>query len=149
MPEEAPVIRATGLREASVAAMIVNLGKVLRWITAPHRWPGSFPAECGTLTCTSGHSRMKGSGMGLLDRRMSRLGLGSALLIGCVGVTSFAGSARAAEKVDYATQIKPLLKESCVKCHSLDNPRKMPSAGLRLDDKALALKGGKHGAKAI
>jgi len=54
-----------------------------------------------------------------------------------------------ADKVDFASQIKPLLKESCVKCHSLDNPRKQASGGLRLDDKALALKGGKHAGKAI
>jgi len=64
-------------------------------------------------------------------------------------LAAFASSARAAEKVDYTSQIKPLLKESCVKCHSLDNPRKMPSGGLRLDDPALALKGGKHAGKAI
>lgn len=87
--------------------------------------------------------------MGLSDHGKSRLGLGTAVLAGCVGLMSLTGSARAADKVDFASQIKPLLKESCVKCHSLDNPRKQAAAGLRLDDKAAALKGGKHAGKAI
>ncbi|HEY8750277.1 MAG TPA: c-type cytochrome domain-containing protein [Tepidisphaeraceae bacterium] len=86
--------------------------------------------------------------MGVSDR-VQLSGFGSAALAGCLGLMAFAGSAQAAEKVDYATQIQPLLKQSCVKCHSLDNPKKQAMAGLRLDDKAGALKGGKHAGKAI
>src|SRR4051812_38273835 len=84
--------------------------------------------------------------MGASSRRM---GFGSAVLTGCIGLAAFTGVAKAAEKVDYTSQIKPLFKESCVKCHSLDNPRKQAAAGLRLDDKDAALKGGKHAGKAI
>ena len=71
---------------------------------------------------------------------------GAAIAAGCFSL-AMTSSAGAAEKVDYATQIKPLLKESCVKCHSLDNPRKQAAAGFRLDDHDAALKGGKHGSK--
>lgn len=80
---------------------------------------------------------------------MGRKMVGCAVVAGCVALAAFASAARAAEKVDYATQIQPLLKESCVKCHSLDNPRKQAAAGLRLDDKDAALKGGKHKGRAI
>ena len=52
------------------------------------------------------------------------------------------------DKVDFATQIVPILKDKCVKCHTLDNPRKKAAAGLQLDNKAAAFKGGKSG-KAI
>ena len=74
-----------------------------------------------------------------------------ALKAGIVAATGglafiFATPARAAEApIDFASQIQPILKDSCVKCHSLDNPRKTAAGGLRLDDKAAALKGGKIG----
>ena len=85
--------------------------------------------------------------MGAITGKAGKFGVGCAVV--AFGLTAMASSARAADKVDYTSQIKPLLKESCVKCHSLDNPRKQASAGLRLDDKDLALKGGKHAGKAI
>jgi hypothetical protein len=85
--------------------------------------------------------------MGAMKREMGKLGVGCAVV--AFGLTALASSAQAADKVDYTSQIKPLLKESCVKCHSLDNPRKQAAGGLRLDDKELALKGGKHAGKAI
>ena len=72
--------------------------------------------------------------------RSGKLAAFAALVLAGVGLSA---SARAAD-VDFETQIKPIFKESCVKCHSLDNPRKQAAAGLRLDDKASALKGGKH-----
>jgi mono/diheme cytochrome c family protein len=59
-----------------------------------------------------------------------------------------AQGARPAENratVDYAIQIKPLLKEHCVACHGAVKPR----AGLRLDTAAAALKGGKAGPAVI
>jgi hypothetical protein len=66
---------------------------------------------------------------------------GAAVLMG-----GLASASRAADApVDYETQIKPIFKQSCVKCHSLDNPRKQAAGGLRLDDKEAALKGGKVG----
>jgi hypothetical protein len=61
---------------------------------------------------------------------------------------SFAGAARAADKVDFEKDVKPIFKESCVKCHSLDNPKHKAASGLRLDTKEDAMKGGKSG-KAI
>lgn len=52
------------------------------------------------------------------------------------------------KKVDFNKDIAPIFKESCVKCHSLDpkKPKKKGAAELRLDDKALAMKGGRSGA---
>ena len=85
--------------------------------------------------------------MGESNRGGIGSGLGAAVLAGCMSITAFSSPASAAEKVDYASQIKPLLKESCLKCHSLDNPRKQAAAGLRLDDRDLAVKGGKHAGK--
>jgi hypothetical protein len=62
----------------------------------------------------------------------------------------FASPARAADApIDFSSQIQPILKNSCVKCHSLDNPRKTASGGLRLDDKDAALKGGKVGSDIV
>jgi hypothetical protein len=77
-------------------------------------------------------------------------------------------------KLDFAKDIEPILKESCVKCHKAPDKQaaggpggapgapgggpggpggpggrpRGPAGGLRLDDKDAALKGGKHG-KAI
>jgi mono/diheme cytochrome c family protein len=42
-------------------------------------------------------------------------------------------------KVDFAKQIQPIFQRSCVKCHGPEKQK----GGLRLDDKAAALKGGK------
>jgi len=44
--------------------------------------------------------------------------------------------------VDYATQIKPLLQQHCVKCHGATTQK----AGLKLDTAAAARAGGTHGA---
>jgi hypothetical protein len=61
-----------------------------------------------------------------------------------IGLGMAAGSAAASDKVDFS-KVQPILKQSCVKCHSLDNPRKKAAGGLRLDNKDEALKGGKSG----
>jgi hypothetical protein len=53
----------------------------------------------------------------------------------------FAVAPRAGLAVDYAAQIKPLLKQKCYACHSGLKQK----AGLRLDTVALMLKGGKSG----
>ncbi len=66
--------------------------------------------------------------------------LGMAVIGGLVvGLTP---NSHAADKVDFEKQIKPILEASCVKCH---NPEKHKN-DLRFDNKARALKGGKHGA---
>ena len=65
----------------------------------------------------------------------------AAVLSGCLG---FASISRADAPVNFETQIKPILKESCVKCHSVNDQHKKPAGGLRLDDKEAALKGGRH-----
>jgi hypothetical protein len=56
-----------------------------------------------------------------------------------------------AKKVDFVKDVQPIFKEACVKCHGTDpdKPKKKASAGLWLDDKAAALKGGKSGAAII
>lgn len=58
-----------------------------------------------------------------------------------------AAQADAAPKVDFAKDVQPIFTASCVKCHGLDpkKPRKKAAGGLRLDDRAAALKGGHSG----
>ena len=51
------------------------------------------------------------------------------------------GPANGAEKVDYLTQIKPLLRERCFACHGALKQNN----GLRLDTADLIKRGGKHG----
>ncbi len=57
---------------------------------------------------------------------------------------SFAADAKT---VGFIKDVQPILKESCVKCHSLNpkNPKRKGAGELRLDDKAAALKGGRSG----
>jgi mono/diheme cytochrome c family protein len=45
-----------------------------------------------------------------------------------------------AEKVDFNTQIQPILSENCYACHGPDEAT--IEGGLRLDDRDLALKAG-------
>ncbi len=49
------------------------------------------------------------------------------------------GQGRAQDKVDFAKQIQPILRQTCVKCHG---PEKQKGK-LRLDSKEVAMKGGK------
>src|SRR5256885_10379965 len=58
---------------------------------------------------------------------------------GVVCSTSFAGFA--AEKIDFAQDVKPILESACLSCHGPEKPK----GDLRLDTKAGALKGGKKG----
>jgi mono/diheme cytochrome c family protein len=71
-------------------------------------------------------------------------------LVAIVSLLLLAAPAGAADvkKVDFAKDVAPIFKAYCVKCHGLnpDKPKNKPAAGLRLDDKAAALKGGKAGA---
>jgi hypothetical protein len=83
--------------------------------------------------------------MGRFNRIGTKYGIGLMVLGGCMGLW-LVGSANADDKpVDFASQIQPIFKDSCVKCHSLNTPRKQAAGGLQLDDKDAALKGGKHG----
>ena len=72
--------------------------------------------------------------------------------IGLVASTTPVGAADAGgdNPVSFARDIKPILDQSCVRCHRADpkNPRG-PAAKLRLDDKAAAMKGGKSGAAIV
>src|SRR6185503_7329060 len=52
-----------------------------------------------------------------------------------------AGNATAAEKVDFQSEIKPILESSCLSCHGAEKPK----GDLRLDTRAGALKGGEKG----
>lgn len=63
-------------------------------------------------------------------------------VVASVALAGVAQTTRAADTVDFNKDIKPIFKQSCIKCHSLDNPRHKAAAGLRLDDRADALKGG-------
>jgi len=56
-------------------------------------------------------------------------------------VCSENGQGRAEDKVDFAKQIQPILRQTCVKCHG---PEKQKGK-LRLDSKEVAMKGGKDG----
>jgi mono/diheme cytochrome c family protein len=64
------------------------------------------------------------------------------------GTGQEAAAAAGAKPVDFAKDVKPIFAQSCVKCHGAPDPRdprKKAGGGLRLDDKAEALKGGKSG----
>lgn len=70
------------------------------------------------------------------------------------GIAAAAGFALAAispvvraddKTVDFNKDIKPIFKESCVRCHSLENPKHKAAAGFRLDNREDALKGGDNG----
>ena len=75
---------------------------------------------------------------------MGRSGKGAviaaAVFSGCLGLSSISKAA----DVNFETQIKPIFKESCVKCHHVDDKHKQAAGGLQLDKKESALKGGKH-----
>jgi len=66
-----------------------------------------------------------------------------------LALASAAGSVTAADKVTYEKDVLPIFKESCNKCHSLDNPKKKAASGLRLDTLEDTLKGGKSGKDVI
>lgn len=76
--------------------------------------------------------------------------LAGAATVACLALAAFTHPTRAADtaakEVDFKKDIQPILNQSCMKCHKPDpkNPRG-PAAGFRLDDKAAAMKGGKHG----
>ncbi len=56
-------------------------------------------------------------------------------------ICSANGQARAEDKVDFAKQIQPILRQNCVKCHGSEKQK----GKLRLDSKEVAMKGGKDG----
>ena len=78
-----------------------------------------------------------------MDRSVGRTAVRNALLAMAAGVgfSALAAGARA-DTVEFNKDIKPIFKQSCIRCHSLDNPRHKAAAGFRLDDRADALKGG-------
>src|SRR6266550_4916562 len=63
------------------------------------------------------------------------------LLIAAAFLARALSSARAADKVDFGQQIKPILELDCVRCHGPEKPK----GGLRLDTEGGALKGGDSG----
>ena len=79
----------------------------------------------------------------------SMLKPGLVALFTVAGMAGMGRVSQAADKVDFEKDVKPILKESCIKCHSLDNPRKKAASGLRLDNKEDAMKGGKSGKSII
>src|SRR5688572_7195414 len=58
-----------------------------------------------------------------------------------VGLLGAAFCARAAEKVDFMLEVKPILEATCVSCHGPEKPK----GELRLDSRAGAIKGGDSG----
>lgn len=67
----------------------------------------------------------------------------SLVIVAACGVSLLSGVGFAAEdRVDYLTQIKPVLRERCYACHGALKQE----GGLRLDTAALAVKGGDSGA---
>ncbi len=65
----------------------------------------------------------------------------SQLILLGFGLVALAGVPAAVAAVDFAKDIQPILQKSCLECH---NPDKI-KGGLRLDSRALAIKGGKSG----
>lgn len=94
--------------------------------------------------------------MGFINRLASasrRLKFVGVLAVPAALVFGFALPLRAADgdkAVDFNKDIKPILTQSCVKCHRQDprNPRG-PAGGFRLDDLTAALKGGKAGSDIV
>lgn len=60
-------------------------------------------------------------------------------------VGALVGAAQEPRPISFSKDIQPIFKASCVKCHSLNNPRKQAASGFRLDNQADAMKGGKAG----
>src|SRR5687767_8423203 len=58
-----------------------------------------------------------------------------------VGLLGAAFCARAAEKVDFVLEVKPILEATCISCHGPEKPK----GDLRLDSRAAALQGGDGG----
>jgi mono/diheme cytochrome c family protein len=82
-----------------------------------------------------------------MEKRLKTCALMCALfLVALAGATPRSSAARvqtaASQKVDYARDIAPLFEQACNSCHGA----KKAAAQLRLDVKALALKGGMSGA---
>src|SRR5439155_17192246 len=63
------------------------------------------------------------------------------LLTAAVLLANAISPLRAAEKVDFERQIKPILEFDCLRCHGPEKPK----GNLRLDTRAGALKGGDDG----
>jgi mono/diheme cytochrome c family protein len=62
-------------------------------------------------------------------------------LVAGVGMCAAAQTARA-DDVNFNKDIKPIFKQSCIRCHSLNNQRHKAAAGFSLDSRDAALKGG-------
>jgi hypothetical protein len=62
------------------------------------------------------------------------------LMVGLAALAAGPGAA-AQEKVDFAKDVQPIFQKNCYECHG----EKKPKGKLRLDSKALALKGGTSG----
>ncbi len=76
--------------------------------------------------------------------------LSAALLVGCGGPAAFAEETIqfSADQLEFfESKVRPLLAENCYKCHSAR--AKKLKAGLRLDARALVLKGGDSGAAVV
>src|SRR5579862_153178 len=75
---------------------------------------------------------------GTIMNAMLRAGLACCLLLVWLGTIP---SARAADPVDFARDVQPLLQKHCLVCHG----SQQQMSGLRLDQKDAALKGGASG----
>ena len=58
-----------------------------------------------------------------------------------IGLALIPSRSEAADPVDYARDVKPILARHCVSCHGAERPK----SGLRLDTAAAAIRGGKDG----
>lgn len=66
----------------------------------------------------------------------------AALLVACLAACGqWQAPKRSDRQVDFARQVKPLLEARCLECHH----RRYVFAGLNLETKALAMKGGRSG----
>src|SRR5262245_13589040 len=63
------------------------------------------------------------------------------LVTAALPVFTAAQAARAADKIDFALDVKPLLESTCLSCHGPEKPK----GDLQLMTRALAIKGGEHG----
>src|SRR5207245_10476742 len=68
-------------------------------------------------------------------------------LVSLLGVLFVPAVGRAAERIDFQRDIRPILSDNCFKCHGPDD--KARKAKLRLDLRDTALKGGRSGESAV
>src|SRR6187401_90323 len=65
----------------------------------------------------------------------------SSYVVPVVFLTAINPVVRAADSIDFAKQVRPILESACLSCHGAEKPK----SDLRMDTRADTIKGGKKG----